>query len=71
MCLALPGKIVQLVGRDALIEYPGERRRAFVGDDVQAGVGDYVLVQMGVAVRKLSAQEAATSLKAWRSDSSK
>lgn len=47
------------------MEYPGETRRAFLGDDVKAGAGDYVMVQMGVVVKKLSAKEAKLSLKTW------
>ncbi len=47
------------------MEYPGEVRRAFLGDDVKAIVGDYVMVQMGVVVKKISAKEAGLALKAW------
>ncbi len=65
MCLAIPGKIKQIDGREAVMEYPGETRRAFLGDDVKAAVGDFVLVQMGVIVKKLSAKEAKLSIKAW------
>lgn len=65
MCLAIPGKIKQVDGREALVEYPGEIRRAFLGDDVKAIVGDYVMVQMGVVVKKISAKEAKLSLKVW------
>lgn len=65
MCLAIPGKIKQIDGRGTLIDYPGETRKAFLGDDVKANVGDYVLVQMGVVVKKLSAEEAEVALKAW------
>jgi len=64
MCLAIPGKIKQIDGREALVEYPHEVRRAFLGDDVPAQVGDYVMVQMGVVVKKLTAKEAETTLKA-------
>lgn len=66
MCLAIPGKILKIDGREALIEYPGENRRAFLGDDVKANLGDFVIVQMGVVVKKISAREAKVSLKAWR-----
>jgi hydrogenase expression/formation protein HypC len=66
MCLAIPGKIIKIDGREALIEYPGENRRAFLGDDVKAGLGDFVMVQMGVIVKKISAKEAGFALRAWR-----
>lgn len=65
MCLAIPGKIIKINGREALIEYPGENRKAFLGDDVKVKLGDFVLVQMGVVVKKISAKEAKVSLKAW------
>lgn len=65
MCLAIPGKIKQIDGREAVVEYPGEVRRAFLGDDVKATVGDYVLVQMGVVVKKISAKEAEVLFEIW------
>jgi len=65
MCLAIPGKITKISGREVLVEYPGENRRAFLGDDVKADLGDFVMVQMGVVVKKISAKEAKTSLNAW------
>lgn len=66
MCLAIPGKIKQIDGREALVEYPQEVRQAYLGDDVTAKVGDYVMVQMGVVVKKLTAKEAKTALKSWQ-----
>ncbi len=52
MCLAIPGKVTQIEGRNATVEYPFETRRAMVGtDDVK--IGDYVMVQMGIIVRIL------------------
>lgn len=65
MCLAIPGKIIKIDGREALIEYPGENRRAFLGDDVKAKTSDYVLVQMGVIIKKISSRQARASLQAW------
>ena len=65
MCLAIPGKIMQINGREAVIDYPGESRKAFLGDDVKAKLGDFVMVQMGVIIKKISAKEAKLSLKAW------
>jgi len=64
MCLAIPGKIKDIKGRKAVVEYPGQAREAFVGDE-GFEVGDYVLVQMGVVSKKLTEEEAKTALKAW------
>jgi len=66
MCLAIPGKIVEIKGRKASIEYPGQVREAFVGDE-DFRVGDYVLVQMGVAVRKVTKKEAKMMWEGWTS----
>ena len=65
MCLAIPGKVKQIDGMEAVIEYPGETRKAFLGGDIKVKPGDYVMVQMGVIVKKISAKEAELSLKAW------
>lgn len=65
MCLAIPGKVLQIRGRQVTVGYPGQTRTALLGDDIQVQVGDYVLVQMGVVVKKISAKEAKLSLKAW------
>ncbi len=64
MCLAIPGKIKAIKGRKAVIQYPGQEREAFIGEEgVQ--VDDYVLVQMGVVTKKMTKEEAKTAMKAW------
>jgi len=57
MCLAIPGKVKKIKGRQALVEYPGEVRRALIGEK-GVKVGDYVLVQMGIIIKILSPKEA-------------
>lgn len=64
MCLAIPGKVKKINGREVIVEYPGQERKVMVGDDV-INIGDYVLVQMGIIVKTISKEEAAVSLKAW------
>ena len=64
MCLAIPGKVIQINGREALIEYPGENRKVLVGED-GVKVGDYVMVQMGIIVKILNDEEAKITLEAW------
>jgi hydrogenase assembly chaperone HypC/HupF len=65
MCLAIPGKIKQINGAEAVVEYPNETRKVFLGNDVKVEIGNFVLVQMGVVVKKISPEEAKTSLEAW------
>jgi hydrogenase expression/formation protein HypC len=63
MCLAIPGRIVEL--RDVqglpmgLVDFGGVRREiclAYVADQVQ--VGDYALVHVGFAISKVDEEEA-------------
>lgn len=67
MCLAFPGKIKKIEEKKVLLDYPQEKRYALIGDE-KIKVGDYVMVQMGVIVKKLSRPEAQAALKAWRTD---
>ena len=67
MCLAVPGKVKKVNGKVVTVEYPSENREVFgAGVDVKAG--DYVMVQMGVIVKKISEKEAKIAIKAWGGD---
>lgn len=66
MCLAIPGKIVEIVDKEnhiAKVEIGGVRRSVNVGmlDDI--GVGDYVLVHVGFAMSKINEKEAEETLR--------
>ena len=62
MCLAVPGRIVAISSVSgspvAEVDYDGLRRSAQLLYLPEARVGDYVLVQAGFAVRRLSDEEA-------------
>lgn len=64
MCLAVPGKIKKIDGKKVLLDYPAEKRYALIGDE-KVKVGDYVMVQMGIIIKKLSQSEARSAIKAW------
>lgn len=66
MCLAVPGKIKKIEGKKALIDYVSEERYGLIGDE-RVKVGDYVMVQMGIIVKKLSQAEARSAFEAWKS----
>jgi hydrogenase assembly chaperone HypC/HupF len=65
MCLAIPGKIKEINGQEVLVAYPGEERRVLLGGE-EVAVGDYVMVQMGIVVKKITPHEAKISLEAWQ-----
>ncbi len=66
MCLAIPGKIVEIVDMEnfiAKVEIGGVRRAVNIGmlDDVV--IGDYVLVHVGFAMTKVDEREAEETLR--------
>jgi hydrogenase expression/formation protein HypC len=63
MCLAIPGRIVELITEPAqlaLVEVAGVRRRVGLGllEDDMPAVGDWVLIHVGFALSRISEREA-------------
>lgn len=70
MCLAIPGRIVEVVdeaNRIALVDVAGVQRTVNVGlldaDGSAAGAGDWVLIHVGFALSKVDEDEARATLK--------
>ena len=68
MCLAIPGKIVEMVdveNRIAKVEVGGVKRNINIGmlADDQTHVGDYVLIHVGFAMSKVDEHEAEETLR--------
>lgn len=57
MCVALPGNVIEVRDRDAVVDFNGNQVTARVGL-VDVKVGDYVLVHAGCVIQKVSPQEA-------------
>lgn len=58
MCLAVPLKIVELNGFDAVAEWEGVRRKIRVDFIPNPEVGQYVIVHAGFAIERLSEEQA-------------
>ena len=63
MCLAIPGKIVEIIEgeyRSAVVEVAGVRRRVELGliEEEHPVPGDWVLIHVGFAMSKISEQDA-------------
>jgi hydrogenase expression/formation protein HypC len=63
MCLAIPGKIVAFVPREAnlgWVEVSGVRRKVDLGllEDDPPRTGDWVLIHVGFAMNKIAEEEA-------------
>ncbi|HEV7374541.1 MAG TPA: HypC/HybG/HupF family hydrogenase formation chaperone [Pyrinomonadaceae bacterium] len=68
MCLAIPGKIVEIVDEEnqiAKVEVGGVKRNINIGmlDKEEARVGDYVLIHVGFAMSKIDEAEAQETLR--------
>ena len=63
MCLAIPMQITSMDGLSARCEARGIARdiSLFMLQDEQVAVGDFVMVSVGQAVRKVSAEDARLS----------
>lgn len=64
MCLAVPGKLVQVEGddptwRSGKVDFGGILKEVNLGCVPDAEVGDYVLVHVGLAISKVDEEEAA------------
>lgn len=63
MCLSVPGRVIEIDGLVALVDFWGVRKhvRLDVVDDPVA-VGDYVLNHVGYAIRRIPAQQVEETL---------
>jgi hydrogenase expression/formation protein HypC len=68
MCLAIPGKIIEIVDPEnhiAKVEVGGVRRNINTGmlDEQEAQVGNYVLIHVGFAMSRIDEHEARETLR--------
>lgn len=61
MCLAIPGKVVEIDGDDVLVDYVNEKRVVKTLLDVE--VGDYVIVGGKMILEKVSKEDAIHTIK--------
>ncbi len=71
MCLAIPGKIVEMVdmeNRIAKVDVGGVRRNVNVGmlEENEVAIGDYVLIHVGFAMTKIDEKEANETMRILR-----
>ena len=67
MCLAVPGKIVSIVGEDVLrsglVNFGGIVKNVNLAYVPQANVGDYVIVHVGFAISIVDEVEAVSTFR--------
>lgn len=62
MCLSIPGRVAQIEGNEAKVEFAGNAIRASLDLLENISVGDYVLVHAGYAIQKIDEDEARKTL---------
>ncbi len=63
MCLAVPGRILEVEGTKGRVDFNGISREADLTLLPDAEAGDYVLVHAGFAIQRLDEAEARETLK--------
>ncbi len=68
MCLAVPGKVVEITGEGELrmgkVDFSGVQRQACLAYVPEVALGDYVLVHVGFAISRIDEQQARETLAA-------
>jgi hydrogenase expression/formation protein HypC len=67
MCLAVPGKVLSVLGDDPIarsgkVDFGGIVKEVNLAFVPEAGVGDYVLVHVGLAIATVDEEEAQRTL---------
>jgi len=65
MCYAIPGKIEKIEKNTVIVDYFGEKRKAY-NELAEINIGDYIYAQGGFVVNKISAAEAQSILAVWK-----
>ena len=65
MCLAVPLKLIEINGKEAVGESMGIRRSVRVDFIEEPKLGDYVIVHAGFAIERLSEEQALEDIEAW------
>ena len=63
MCLAVPARVVELNGDNAIVDLDGIRKETSTVLLDEVAVGDYVLIHVGFALERIDPIEAAKTLK--------
>ena len=65
MCLAVPLKLIEINGKEAVGESLGMRREVRVDFIENPQIGDYVIVHAGFAIERLPEEQALEDIGAW------
>jgi hydrogenase expression/formation protein HypC len=66
MCLAIPGKIINIEGNSALVDFDGVKQNIIIALIQNPEVGKYVIVHAGYAIEMINEEEAMDAINQWK-----
>jgi len=66
MCLAIPGKILEINGNSALVDFDGIKQNVIIALIQNPEIGKFVIVHAGYAIEMMNEKEAKEAIEQWR-----
>ncbi|MFW9826499.1 MAG: HypC/HybG/HupF family hydrogenase formation chaperone [Candidatus Thorarchaeota archaeon] len=66
MCLAIPGKILEINGNSALVDFDGIRQNVVIALIQNPEIGKFVIVHAGYAIEIMNEKEAMEAINQWK-----
>ena len=66
MCLAIPGKILEINGNQALVDFDGIQQKIIIALIQNPEIGKYVIVHAGYAIEQINEEEAMEAIEQWK-----
>lgn len=71
MCVAIPGRVIELYEDEALVEFIENKKRVNTTLIKDVKIGDYLLIHVGVAIEKIDKEEGEKTVEIFKSMISK
>ena len=66
MCLAIPGKIIEIDQNTALVDFDGIKQNVIIALIQNPEIGKYVIVHAGYAIEQMNENDALDAIKQWK-----
>ena len=66
MCLAIPGKILEIDENSALVDFDGIKQKVIIALIQNPEIGKYVIVHAGYAIEMINEKEAMEAIEQWK-----
>jgi len=66
MCLAIPGKILEIDENTALVDFDGIKQNVIIALIQSPEIGKYVIVHAGYAIEQINEEEAMEAINQWK-----